>query len=391
MIDLSIQTVPLRALVLSLMSLTVAIGAAVMWPQELLNQESLAGGLALIPALLLAHYRGWMTVSAALGVGLVALCALNLAPTYLGVSFSGSLPVPLVLAPYVAIALGAGWFGEVRRYQAELRATQLQLIQSEKLDSIGRMAAGIAHEVKNPLMMILTGVKILSKRSSAADESTRLLLQDMADAVNRADKIIGGLLSYSRNRGLDVAPTDLGATIEKSLLLVKHELDTNRIAVVKELDPALPELSLDEFKIQQVFVNLFTNALHAMEHDGEITVRASIETLARGRHVGHRDTDRFRPDEQAVVVRIEDTGPGIPAPHLEKLFDPFFTTKPTGKGTGLGLSVSRQIVEMHGGAVEIGNRDGGGARVTLIFKLGHNGAHHGETTQHKEAAHPARG
>ena len=156
------------------------------------------------------------------------------------------------------------------------------------------------------------------------------------------------------------------------------------------LDPALPEISLDEFKIQQVFVNLLTNALHAMEHDGEITVRASIEPLARGRHVGHRDTDRFRPDERAVVVRIEDTGPGIPATHLEKLFDPFFTTKPTGKGTGLGLSVSRQIVEMHGGAVEIGNRDGGGARVTLIFKLGHNGAHHGETTQHKEAAHSAR-
>jgi len=389
-IDLSIQTVPLRALVLSLVSLTVAIGAAVMWPQELLNQESLAGGLALIPALLLAHYRGWMTVSAALGVGLVALCALNLAPAYLGVSLSGSLPVPLVLAPYVAIALGAGWFGEVRRYQAQLRATQLQLIQSEKLDSIGRMAAGIAHEVKNPLMMILTGVKILSKRTSEADESTRLLLQDMADAVNRADKIIGGLLSYSRNRGLDVAPTDLGATIEKSLLLVKHELDKNRIAVVKKLDPALPELSLDEFKIQQVFVNLFTNALHAMEHDGEITVRVSVEPLARGRHVGHRDTDRFRPDERAVVVRIEDTGPGIPAAHLEKLFDPFFTTKATGKGTGLGLSVSRQIVEMHGGAVEIGNREGGGAAVTLFFKLGHNGAHHGETTQHKETAHSAR-
>jgi signal transduction histidine kinase len=364
--------------------LTVAIGAMVR-PQELLNQESLAGGLALIPALLLAHYRGWMTVSAALGVGLVALCALNLAPTYLGVSFS-ALPVPLVLAPYVAIALGAGWFGEVRRYQAELRATQLQLIQSEKLDSIGRMAAGIAHEVKNPLMMILTGVKILSKRSSAADESTRLLLQDMADAVNRADKIIGGLLSYSRNRGLDVAPTDLGATIEKSLLLVKHELDTNRIAVVKELDPALPELSLDEFKIQQVFVNLFTNALHAMEHDGEITVRASIEPLARGASAIAIPISSGR--RQAVVVRIGDTGRD-PAPSGETTIRS--SPPPTGKGTGLGLSVSRQIVEMHGGAVEIGNRDGGGARVTLIFKLGHNGAHHGETTQHKETAHSARG
>lgn len=369
MIELSVQTVPLRALVLSLVAMTAAVTSAVLWPRELLDQQVLAGGLALLPALLLAHYRGWVSVSVLLGVGLVALCVVQILPLYLGRSLHGSLMVPSMVAPYIAVALGAGWFGEARQYRSELRATQLQLIQSEKLDSVGRMAAGVAHEVKNPLMMILTGVKILSKRLEAGDESTRMLLDDMTDAVQRADKIIGGLLSYSRERGLDLAPVDLSATIERSLLLVKHELEKARIAVVKDLDPTLPVLKLDEFKIQQVFVNLFTNALHAMAGDGQIGVRTSMEILTRGRGVGYRATDRYRPGERVAVVRIEDSGPGIPEEHLRKLFDPFFTTKPTGKGTGLGLSVSRQIVEMHGGTIDIGNRDVGGACVTIRFKI----------------------
>ena len=301
----------------------------------------------------------------------------------MGVSFQGSVYV-LMLAPYIAIALGAGWFGEVRRYKAELQATQLHLIQSEKLDSIGRMAAGVAHEVKNPLMTILTGVKILSKRLANGDDTTRMLLQDMTDAVSRADKIIGGLLSYSRESELDLAPVDLNAALDTSLLLVKHELDKGRAQVLKDLDPSLPMLFLDEFKIQQVLVNLLTNALHAMEHDGEIHLRTSLETLTSGRRVGHRLGDRFTPGERVVIVQIDDSGPGIPEANLGKLFDPFFTTKPTGIGTGLGLSVCQQIVEMHGGAIEIGNRDQGGARVTMFLKLG-NKEH-----SNAEATNPAR-
>ena len=370
----SVQPVPLRALTLSLLAMAAAVSAAVFWPEELLAQESLAGGLALIPALLLAHYRGWTVVSILLGVGLVALTVMHLAPLYVGVSFDSPLVVLFVVAPYISIALGAGWFGEVRRYQAELRATQLQLIQSEKLDSLGRMAAGVAHEVKNPLMMILTGVKVLSKRVAPDDESTRQLLQDMTDAVDRADTIIGGLLNYSRDRGLDVAPADLHATIERALLFVKHELDGARVVVARSLHQSMPALPLDEFKMQQVFVNLFTNAIHAIGSDGEIIVTTSLETLARGPLVGHRQTDRYAPGERVAIVRIADSGPGIPQEHLGKVFDPFFSTKPTGQGTGLGLSVSRQIVEMHGGTITVGNRESGGARVTIILKLDTKGA-----------------
>jgi len=232
---------------------------------------------------------------------------------------------------------------------------------------------------RSPLMMLLTGVKILSKRLADADEETRVLLQDMTDAVQRADKIIGGLLSYSRNRELDTAIVDLNATLEQSLLLVKHEIDKRHIVVVKDLADALPPVCLDEFKIQQVFVNLITNAVHAIGEEGEIRVRTGVETMQRGKSIGLRSTDRFVPGERVVVVDIEDSGPGIPTEHLERVFDPFFTTKPTGVGTGLGLSVSRQIVEMHGGTIDLGNRETGGARVTTMFKLASTDENHEKT------------
>ena len=370
----SVHTVPLRALALSLVAMTAAVSAAVFWPEALRDQEILAGGLALLPALLLAHYRGWGIVSILLGVGLVAVTILHLLPTYFAVSVGGPFLMLFVVAPYISIALGAGWFGEVRRYQAKLRVTQLQLIQSEKLDSLGRMAAGVVHEIRNPLMMILTGVKVLSKRLGNADGSTQQLLKDMTESVERADRIVGGLLSYARDQALDLVPADLHATIEKSLLLVKHDLGQARIIVVKDLDESLPLVRLDEFKIQQVFVNLLTNAIHAIGQDGEIRFTTSLEALTQGTHVGYRMSDRYRPGERVAIIRIEDSWPGIPKEYVKKVFDPFFTTKPTGQGTGLGLSVSRQIVEMHDGTMDIGNRDTGGARVTITLKIDTHGA-----------------
>jgi signal transduction histidine kinase len=371
---ISSPSVPVRALTLSFLAMAAAVGASILWPDALLDQEVLAGGLALIPALLLAHYRGWPIVTVLLGIGLIALIGMHLTPLFVGVTLRGPFLILFVVAPYIAIALGAGWFGEVRRYQAELRATQLQLIQSEKLDSVGRMAAGVAHEVKNPLMMILTGIKVLSKRLPDADDQTRLLLHDMEEAVERADRIIAGLLNYARDRDLDVALTDVNDTIERSAMLVKHDLENAHITLTSRLQPGLPKLQLDEFKMQQVFVNLVTNAIHAIERDGEVVITTTLEKMTRGTLVGHRRTDRFVRGERVVVVRIEDSGPGIPADHLEKIFDPFFTTKPTGRGTGLGLSVSQQIVEMHGGIIEVGNRETGGARVTITLKVDKEGA-----------------
>jgi len=363
------STVPRRAAGISLLALTAAIGVATLWPQELQNGGTLACILALAPALLLAYYRAWTSVSMMLGLGILLLSAAHLSLEYFAITFDTAPFAVLVVGPYVAIALGAGWFGEIRRYQADLRATHQQLIQSDKLDSVGRMAAGIAHEVKNPLMTILTGVKILSKRMASADEPTRLLLDDMAEAVARADKIIGGLLAYCRNSVLDVAPGSLNATIGRALLLMKHTIEAQHIIVTNEFDDTLPAIPLDDFKLQQVFINLFSNAIHAMGEGGRLSVRTCRETVTRGPHVGHRQTDRFRPGESTAVVYVDDSGPGVPADHLEKLFDPFFTTKPTGVGTGLGLSVSREIVDMHGGTIELGNRPEGGVRATIRLRL----------------------
>ena len=362
------QPVPLRALVLSIMAMTGAVGVSFFWPDAMVDREVLAGGLALVPALLLAQHRQWPNVSVLLATGLVGLISIHVSTLYVGPLFTGGFLILFVVTPYIAIALGAGWFGEVRRYKAELYLAQLQIIQSEKLDSLGRMAAGIAHEVKNPLMVILTGVKILSKRP-AADVQTQVLLQDMADAVSRADKIIGGLLSYSRNGDVNLAPADLNGIVKASFGFVKHDLDRARITVKMELEDLLPPLPLDEFKIQQVFVNIFTNALHAAGEDGTIAVRTAMRTLSRGLNVGDKKTDRFKAGERVAVVEIDDSGPGIKDADLKKIFDPFFTTKPIGVGTGLGLSISRQIVDIHGGTIDIGNRPGGGARVTVTFKL----------------------
>ena len=190
-----------------------------------------------------------------------------------------------------------------------------------------------------------------------------------------------GLTTYT----LDTTLTDLNAIVARSLLLVKHQLDKARILVTRELDQSMPALALDEFKIEQVLVNVLTNAIHAIGEAGEITVRSSTRALALGGYVGYGETDRYIPGERVVVIEIDDTGSGVPEQLEGKIFDPFFTTKPTGVGTGLGLSVCRQIVEMHGGTIELANREPNGARVTIMLKTERTEADDGE------AANSARG
>ncbi|MFQ5848230.1 MAG: sensor histidine kinase, partial [Candidatus Methylomirabilales bacterium] len=250
----------------------------------------------------------------------------------------------------------------------ELKTTQLQLIQSAKFESVGQLAAGVAHEVKNPLAIIQQGLTYLADAYSTDDDRPALVLKKLDNAVRRADQVIKGLLDFSVPRAAEVTTADLNAVVGQALSLLEHPLVTAHVTVVKALRKDLPPLNLDPNKIEQVFVNLFMNAIQAMPDGGTLAVRTEArKPTGPGSDSGRGATDQARARETLVMVTIEDTGTGIPAEKLDRVFDPFFTTKPPGQGTGLGLSVTRKIIELHGGTIDIGNRPTGGVRVTLTF------------------------
>ena len=257
---------------------------------------------------------------------------------------------------------------DLQKSHARLRDTQLQLIQAEKMESVGRLAAGVAHEVKNPLLTILLGVEYLERLPTAQEHDVRDVLHDQKDAVERATTVINELLDFAAPSELHTQPEDLNAVIERALGLVRHAVTEARVTVARELEPGLPGVPLDRKKIEQVFVNALMNAIHAMPGGGTLTVRTYS---ALGAAAAAPAAPGPVLDGVAVTAEIDDTGTGIREEHLAKVFDPFFTTQPPGKGTGLGLSVVHQIVQMHGGTVDLSNRPEGGARFRLqLFKKG---------------------
>jgi PAS domain S-box-containing protein len=269
---------------------------------------------------------------------------------------------------------------QLKKSHEALKATQLQLIRAAKLESLGRLAAGVAHEVKNPLAIILTGVNYLSHHLPTYDDRTTTVFHDVKDAVKRADTIIKGMLDFSAPKELTLCPEDLNAVVERSLLLLKHEMDRAHITLVRLLGDGLPKVQLDADKIEQVFVNILMNAIQAMPRGGTLTVKTYATQYASLLTNGSsRGTDRFGSEETVVIAEADDTGIGIPEDKLPKIFDPFFTTKPTGKGTGLGLAVTKSIVELHRGMIDVNNRPGGGVRVTIAFRTGGGEANGKET------------
>ncbi len=251
----------------------------------------------------------------------------------------------------------------------ELKAAQAQLIEAEKLQSVGRLAAGVAHEVRNPLAILEMGVTFLADQ--ACSEDTQVVLGEMKEAVARANIVITSLMEISSPRELGSADASLNEVIEAALTGLAKEFAGNQITVVKNLAKDLPASRLDRGKIEQVFLNVFTNAVHAMPDGGTLEVQSSVKALGADDVqylVGDRSGARLREGEKAVVVEVRDTGTGIAAENLGKVFEPFFSTKPTGKGMGLGLTVARKIVDAHHGAISLRNGESGGAVVTLMFK-----------------------
>jgi len=256
----------------------------------------------------------------------------------------------------------------LRRSHEEQKSTQLQLIQSAKMESVGRLAAGVAHEVKNPLAIILTAAEYLSAAVEAPDENAASALEDIQDSVRRADRVIRGLLDFSRSTDLVTGEEDVNEVLQKAVALVRHALTKSKVTLLDQLGSDLPRVSLDRNKIEQVFVNLMINAIDVMPEGGTLTVTSRRDQLVEpGPEVGYRRTDTLQIGQSVVVVTVEDTGPGIDPKAMPRLFDPFFTTKAPGKGTGLGLAVCKSIIALHGGAIRMSNRAQGGARATVMF------------------------
>lgn len=253
----------------------------------------------------------------------------------------------------------------------ELQETQLQLIQAEKLESIGRLAAGVAHEVKNPLALLLLGVDYLSQGVDQDDPNVDKILKQMREAVERADRIVRGLVDFSSQRALSREPISLRVVIDEVLLLTKHELTRSNTEVEVSFPEELPPVFLDLSKFEQVLINLIINAVQAMSKTKKprLEIHARCELLDDvKRNEGARKYEVFRTGDQVVTLEIFDNGTGIQSKDASRVFDPFFTTKATGVGTGLGLSVSRKIVELHGGKLMVKNRNiGKGAVATIVL------------------------
>ncbi len=251
----------------------------------------------------------------------------------------------------------------------DLRAAQEQLIQAEKMESVGRLAAGVAHEVKNPLAMIGMGIELLARRVPADDAQGLETIERMKRGIDRAKKIVKGLVDYSSARQLSVEPKDITEVITDAIALVEYPLRQGRVKLIKDIEHELPPVSVDSTKLEQVLVNLMINAMHAMPAGGTLTLRAYSQILSGVRRdEGLRTAGHLREGDRIVKIEVDDTGTGIDEAIMSKLFDPFFTTKPTGTGTGLGLAVCRKIVELHNGTLELENLPAGGVRASITLK-----------------------
>jgi PAS domain S-box-containing protein len=239
--------------------------------------------------------------------------------------------------------------GRLIRVEDITQRTRLeeQLLQSEKLTSLGLLAAGVAHEVNTPLAVISNYIQMLAKQLPAGD-TRHQIIEKIVKQTFRASEIVNHLLNFSRTGGAEFQPISLNQVVDETLSLLTHPLRTARVQVVRNLSPELPPVLGSSNRLQQVFLNLFLNARDAMPSGGMLEVRTCAYN-------------------GSVEVEVTDTGAGITEEHLARIFDPFFTTKATGRGTGLGLSVSYGIIKEHGGKIEVKSTPGKGSSFRMEF------------------------
>jgi signal transduction histidine kinase len=250
------------------------------------------------------------------------------------------------------IGLLANSFNEMSRKMADdieqLKALNEQLFRTEKLAAVGTLAAGVAHEVNNPLASISSLIQILQTRAN--DEETQELLRLIQTQISRITNVTKDMMEFARTRQPTRAPLDINKAIHHSIRLASFDKAFQKLHLETDFDSDIPLINADANQLQQVFLNLLLNARDAMPDGGNLSVKT------------HHDKNE-------ITVVIADTGIGISPEHRSHIFDPFFTTKPTGKGTGLGLAVCYGIITAHGGRIEVSPNNGRGTSILLALPI----------------------
>lgn len=245
-----------------------------------------------------------------------------------------------------------GFFHDLREdleIKRELETTQMQLLQAEKLASLGKLAAGVAHQLNNPLNGITLFTRIVMEEHDLDRGVKKDLMRIFKDA-ERCRDIVKELLEFARQTRQEIKPQNLNRAVSRTIFLLQSQAIFHNIEIEKAFSPTLPNVPVDIQQIYHVFMNLIINAAEAMEGSGKLTLKSYQPRSAK-----------------SVCFEISDTGPGIPEDVMPRIFDPFFTTKEHGKGTGLGLSVAYGIVQNHRGNITVRNNPDGGA--TFVIEL----------------------
>ncbi|OQA85688.1 MAG: Sporulation kinase E [bacterium ADurb.Bin236] len=240
---------------------------------------------------------------------------------------------------------------KVEERTIELKKTQESVMQSEKLASLGLMAAAIAHEINNPLTAVLTYSALLAKQAPDGSE-TKEDLEVIVSETTRCRSIVRGLLDFARETEFRQKSVNINQLLEETIALLKHQVMFQDIDIVRNMAAYLPDTIMDADQVKQVFINMMLNAADAMPNGGKLFVRTSSDYI-----------------QNEITIEFTDTGVGIPERDVKRIFDPFFTTKEKGRGTGLGLSVSYGIVQRHGGSIDVKSRVGQGTTFMITFPV----------------------
>ena len=309
------------------------------------------------PPWYLQHAR-W--IGAAVGVAIALFDTFTMRALGIAFAMNGRDVSLLVAATFGSSLAVLGWlFGRglelrrrdqqqsavIRAQTEEIAAARARLAQSEKLAALGQLSASIAHEVRNPLAVIRSAAQSLAENVAAGDDDGQRACRFITAEIDRLTSVVGSLLAFARPLRLDPRPVKVGDLFDGALLLAGPDLARQHVRIERSASAAALSVRADVDLVRQVLVGLLANAIEAVGPDGEVRLDARSLT------------------GDQIEIEVADSGPGVPRELQARIFEPFFTTR--ARGTGLGLPIARQIVEAHGGQLDVGDRRGGGARFTV--------------------------